>query len=459
MRPSSGNKKTIAWIFISVALLLNPWSLSFLSYEGSFSKVTMFFIIFAELIVILLGLLLLLVKEEKKLFRSIIFVFVGIFTLTACIYGAEIYLNIIKWKYVKPNFAGYTAAYRPFKNMAIHPIYGSFFSEELLKTENDVLKMDPRGFRGVGPENAGKRKLAFFMGGSSAFGWYASCDDTTITGFLNKFQDEYLFVNAAVPSWISTQEFLGVVFSLTDYKPDLIIFFDGFNDAVVSFDYKKKKKNYPYGTYCFYEKIDKKINGSGLSDLTNIIEYKKIMRMLSFSTLRTYITSLSEKRVCYRPQAPGLNPLPFPPKTETARNKVSNLIPECRGAGDAYLKNLERIKLICAGNDIKTIFIFQPISILHKIMPEDKKFPNENISNNYVIKKNEFTGFLDNFRNYVLAEKFPIHDLSDVFDRWEAQGDIDTFFCDIVHLTDLGNKIIAQEILEIMKKEKAVAEK
>jgi hypothetical protein len=91
--------------------------------------------------------------------------------------------------------------------------------------------------------------LAFLLGGSAAFGQYASSDAATITGYLNRIQDKYFFVNAGVPGWNSTQEMFRLAFQILDYRPALVMTYDGANDAtVLGTQYSKGLTTYPIGT-------------------------------------------------------------------------------------------------------------------------------------------------------------------------------------------------------------------
>ena len=103
----------------------------------------------------------------------------------------------------KERYDEFARAYYPFGFQHINPTYLFFFPfepEARTALSNEHVTLDEAGFRGQGPEFVGDRKLAFLIGGSTAFS-SASSDSTTITGYLNQIQDRYFFVNAGVPSW------------------------------------------------------------------------------------------------------------------------------------------------------------------------------------------------------------------------------------------------------------------
>ena len=55
-------------------------------------------------------------------------------------------------------------------------------------------------------------------------------------------------MNAAVPSWNSLQEFYRLACQILDYEPDLVITYDGSNDATLAYHYWQEGLDYPAGT-------------------------------------------------------------------------------------------------------------------------------------------------------------------------------------------------------------------
>lgn len=142
------------------------------------------------------------------------------------------------------------AAYDPFAVQHLHPWY--LFSLPTTAAErsaisNYVVHLTPDGFRGVGPRNCGGRRLGFLIGGSTAFGHFASSDRSTIAAYLTAKQDTYCFVNAGVPAWNSQQELHRVVDELLAYHPSAIVALDGWNDAVLALEYTRAGRDYPPG--------------------------------------------------------------------------------------------------------------------------------------------------------------------------------------------------------------------
>ena len=91
---------------------------------------------------------------------------------------------------------------------------------------DEILKDKPEGTYRI-----------FLVGGSTAFGWGSTSDQNTIAGFLQKMFDEIEtnkkieIINAGVPGANSIREVHYIKNFLLEFKPDMIIIYDGVNDA------------------------------------------------------------------------------------------------------------------------------------------------------------------------------------------------------------------------------------
>lgn len=103
----------------------------------------------------------------------------------------------------------------------------------------NTMKLNSYGFRGdeinlIKDDNTYR---IFVVGGSTVFGIGATSDRTTIPGYLQEFfNDEDLgknieVINAGAGHATSTQEKIMIKHMLIDFDPDLIIVYDGWNDA------------------------------------------------------------------------------------------------------------------------------------------------------------------------------------------------------------------------------------
>lgn len=111
--------------------------------------------------------------------------------------------------------------------LALHPFAGYV---NLPNQSTEHFSIDSHGFRGpeVSRDKNGKKRLAV-IGGSSAFGTGLASDADTFESGLERLLNAEV-INAAVIGHQSGQELVVLLTELVDFKPDLVIAFDGFND-------------------------------------------------------------------------------------------------------------------------------------------------------------------------------------------------------------------------------------
>jgi len=271
---------------------------------------------------------------------------------------------------------------------------------------------------------AGPRQLAFILGGSSAFGYLCSSDETTISAFLNRAQDKYFFVNAAVPYWNTTQELVRLAVQLLDYKPALILTYDGSNDLQVALDYAERPDpwNYSAGT------------PGGFWELYQV-------------------AGKWREPATWRSRLKGMLPMTWDwleERSSKGKEKPGDTSGDIeRAAAARYLLNLGRINRLAVAHGARHVGIFQPVRDLHEHLPSHIR-PNRQSP-------------VKVFREAVFAQKgdLPLHDFSVVFDRHFAEvpcysksekrdlSDEDVFV-DFVHLGDKGNEMVATDILPLL---------
>ena len=100
------------------------------------------------------------------------------------------------------------------------------------------ISINSLGFRNdeFKEEDLISKKLVFLIGESIAFGWGASDNKTTITGYLNDMfkDDNLIFINAGVPSTTISDSILYYENYLKKFNPQSIIIFTGWNDILTS---------------------------------------------------------------------------------------------------------------------------------------------------------------------------------------------------------------------------------
>lgn len=337
----------------------------------------------------------------------------------------------------QPKFKRIEKAYYPFAVQHINPYYLFFFpfdQAERASINNDVCSIGPEGFRGPGPEAAGDRKLAFVLGGSTVFGHYASSDSTTIPGYLNSLQSEYFFVNAGVPSWNSLQELYRLAFQVLDYHPDLVIAYDGGNDIALTCMYWKKGLNYPAGTPESFDKLYALVG-----DIRGHRKSESVRPL--FGRLFPRLSKAVGARLRHQPET---------------RQKTSLAgLPDAliRATTDRYLSNLEHMQAMTQASGARFISVFHPIGRLHANVPANLR------SDPAAPAK-----YTRMFRDQVFSTPTTLVEHLDYSTFFEKLGGTlpwldqpgypdlspDVVFIDGFHLNDIGNRMVAEGILEYL---------
>lgn len=107
-----------------------------------------------------------------------------------------------------------------------------------------TININSYGMRGpeISKEKADDVYRVMFIGGSTAFGSGSTSDETTIPGYLQqKFNNENLdkkieVINAGISGYYSLTEIFYIKNFLLEFEPDLLIVYDGANDAGYSQD-------------------------------------------------------------------------------------------------------------------------------------------------------------------------------------------------------------------------------
>jgi len=129
-----------------------------------------------------------------------------------------------------------------------------------------TLNINEYGFRGpeITKENQEIFRI-FVVGGSTVFGAGITPDETTISGYLQNFFEmnhpelELEIINGGIGSATSETELALVKNTILSFKPDLIIIYSGWNDAVHRpiFVYDKNEKNNESPFYLIKTELEK----------------------------------------------------------------------------------------------------------------------------------------------------------------------------------------------------------
>jgi hypothetical protein len=152
-----------------------------------------------------------------------------------------------------------------------------------------------------------KPYTAMVLGGSAAFGWHLNDNEKTFASQLSQSSPKYNVINGAVVAFLSGQELAQMIHYLDDFRPDLYIVFNGWND--VSNPYIVTK-SWPatYTSFGFYHafldienrlagyyKLTQKGMGLQAADLETIGEQLN-ERDYSQKILKEYTTNVNKMR-------------------------------------------------------------------------------------------------------------------------------------------------------------------
>ena len=257
----------------------------------------------------------------------------------------------------------------------------------------------------------------FIVGGSSVFGVGSTSDDTTIPSFLQKkFESipngqKIEILNAGIESAYSYSEKYLIQNELIKFQPDLIIVYSGGNDA-----------NNRYG-------VEYTVPGLPTSQLTPYVEQTDFVNLVKkFIKETNYRTPfLLMKIVGQYENSFHIN--------NNSKNQVQELW-------------TTRMGEICEENnkkEITTIILVQPmLGSGNKQLSIDEKILSENLGiymEDTLDILNKISGSLAKLEN-ICHETY---DLRMIFDDVK-----EPIFFDHIHITDLGNEIIAEEIYKIL---------
>lgn len=313
----------------------------------------------------------------------------------------------------QPNYHRLANAHAPYSVKYPHSSYGFFLpdsSEFAHGIPGEIVHLSPDGFRGPGPDSASGRPLAFLVGNSVVFG-FVQHDSLTISGFLNRIQRDFYFVNAGVPSWVSSQMRRRITLELLAYQPALVLLWGGHNDAALA--YSAAAAGQPFNH--------------------NLTEQPSRPDAGVLRLLKTVVPNLTARfgRLASAVRAP----------TNTLDTGVAS------AAADGFIANVEAAYTAASDSGARFLAVYQPILYHHDKRPDG--FTSEN-------RRLFFERFRERALSQAATSAIPLLDLSDFFDAYfttvpvftAGQGpDLNNqVFVDAVHLYVPGNELVARAI-------------
>jgi lysophospholipase L1-like esterase len=272
------------------------------------------------------------------------------------------------------------------------------------------------------PEIAKEKKPGEFrvamVGGSAVFN---GSHQDSIMSFLAKEikaqvpslkNREVTFINAGIPSAVSSQELAQLIYHLLPLRIDLLVVFNGFNDFFIPFNFDRRP-GYPYDyiveEYRYYKFISNRTWWTNFVSLFDYGFWKKSQKEIIID----YYKEL------------GIEV----PSQDVAERETMNI----------YFRNIEYMATIANAFGIRTAVFMQPYSPRHN--------KPGGVSNADILLK-LYAEASEKYKSLSMknSQTRLFHDMVYMGFRMEDK------FTDIVHFNSEANHIVAREMLQVMKK-------
>jgi len=322
---------------------------------------------------------------------------------------------------------------------------------------SDVLNTDSHGFRLSGADGklqvdnlnrAGS--INILTGGSTAFGVGATSDKSTISALLSK-ETNNSWVNFSGRSYVSTQEFISFAY-YRDLLPSVenIVIFSGVNDLYLYF--ASKYYNEQMGGFFNSTNWVNKINtDSRLRSIMTRPLINKILNVIYGAHDFKLISNRDAFNLLFRKKSMNMKQIrttlsQFNPIIEHNKNPTEVL--------NVLRRNISNWKIMADAHNAKITYVLQPFSnwLPNRSLTENEKsvfdiLDNEGGENWRIISEsiNSLHSWYSEELSKICEEKnINYYDSNNCLNK-DFNEDI---FVDRIHLTDYGNKIISDNILE-----------
>ena len=315
------------------------------------------------------------------------------------------------------------------------PIGLRLFNDENKLLENSV-KNNSLGFRTHEFSEKKKEELrVILLGGSSAWGCGSSSNQTNISGHLEKIiNNNKKLLNGKTHSRVfnlsqvigtQTQDILSLIFHAKELNPDIVVTFIGWNELITSYP---MNENFLKKYKVFYLKEMENWQPPQLPKIKNKI-IKQFMGewiLNNFKVLKFF----------------------FKKKVNDNFDITDKILKNLKLNSSIVARNFHIIESISKGFKFKTIHFLQP-NIFRKSILSDSEAKILELYEKYrpIHGGKKFSNFLKhtNIYDYVCHEvantSLKVINFLDIFDKEKR-----TIFFTLVHLNDLGYKLIAEEI-------------
>jgi len=325
--------------------------------------------------------------------------------------------------------------------------------KNLPNQKTQAVTINALGFRGRETQSIGgkKKERIIVVGGSCVFGTGVSNDSETFHVMLENLNNKYEVINAGVVGFLSGQELTYVVTELVDYRPDIIIAFDGWNDLFftwyhdVWFGRQRESNEMGFNCNVFLTRIEAQLVANYLSQVGIFSSFKRFFNVLVDQSV--IVSTIQEKIAGFKQKS-------YPFGLTEKRGDVTKQRDDdyFEKITNTYTKNLKKMHDFCHSQGIKFLVVFQPeVGLKSNINSEERNFLSgwSYLFSNY---ENEFPNLYKLFierSKKILAEKRV--NFIDINTYPAFKNNDKTLFKDVVHTNKNGNEVIANIINEYFK--------
>jgi lysophospholipase L1-like esterase len=323
--------------------------------------------------------------------------------------------------YWREEVAAFKVLYEPYVLWRRAPYKG-----ETIVIEDDGVR------RTAHSDCSGQNYTIWIFGGSTMWG-AGSPDWLTIPSLLAEQYEKsgapVCVRNYGTSAWVSTQETIEFMQEMkrASRKPDLVIFYDGANDAFSL--YQSGTIDVPQNNDRIKSKLQ---SGDPMQTGWNHPRSNSIFQMFldskTFQSISRIGASLHRAR--------------NPSQSSFSRQLSGDLVQEQMDV--AYLKNLDLISVLGRQYGFKYAFFWQPVMLVgrKRLSGEEKIILHKTLATN--------SGMQETFEKmYSLAQSQTRQDFFDIADALDKRDD--TIYIDFAHLSPEGNRLVAERMYGILR--------
>lgn len=276
-----------------------------------------------------------------------------------------------------------------------------------------------------------------FLGGSAAFGQDAPTDQDTIPYILEQSIKSHRVLNAGVVGFLSGQELTYLVTQLIDYRPDLVVAYDGWNDLFDTIYVPRRSANELGFNNTFFGLE----NQLALNYQTQVSPYESLSRLVDATSTKSLVwTRFVQGLRAYRSRRAVSAQGPADPSGSRNRDILESVV-------ENYAGNLRKMSLFSHASGAEFIVVFQP-ELGQRL---DRTAEEQELLK---IGVGGITSYRDEFpalyREFLAKAKQLLTrngvEWIDVNESMAYQKSPDSLFVDVVHSNHRGNEIVAATI-------------